>query len=113
MVAEIKYSVCPHPFKRPREARRVRDWCGMGKGQVWDGYRTGMGRVRDGMGSSTIGQGCYNKSHGSKNFQLFKKTQKITELHKLSMKIFTFFSKTPTGLFLNISMFTYSNNIQF
>ena len=73
VVAEIKYSVCPRPFKRPREARRVRDWCGMGKGQVWDRYRTGMGRVRDGTGSSTIGQGCYNKSHGSKNFQLFKK----------------------------------------
>ena len=22
--AEIKYSVCPHPFKRPKEARMVR-----------------------------------------------------------------------------------------
>ena len=25
VVAEIKYSVCPCPFKRPREARQVRD----------------------------------------------------------------------------------------
>ena len=36
VVAEIKYSVCPRPFKRPRVARRVRDWCGMGKGLVRD-----------------------------------------------------------------------------
>ena len=48
VVAEIKYSVCPHPFKRPREARRVRDWYGTGKGQVWDGYGMGMGQVWDG-----------------------------------------------------------------
>ena len=26
VVAEIKYSVCPRPFKRPREARRLKDW---------------------------------------------------------------------------------------
>ena len=25
VVAEIKYSLYPHPFMRPREARRVRD----------------------------------------------------------------------------------------
>ena len=42
VVAEIKYSVCPCPFKRPREARRVRDWYGTGKG--W----AGKGRVRGG-----------------------------------------------------------------
>ena len=44
MVAEIKYSVCPCPFKRPREARQERDWYGTGKGQESDGYGTGTGR---------------------------------------------------------------------
>ena len=33
-VAEIKYSVCSHPFMRPREARLVRDCYGTGKGQA-------------------------------------------------------------------------------
>ena len=35
VVAEIKYSVCPRPFKRPREARRLRD--GHGTVMGWDG----------------------------------------------------------------------------
>ena len=47
-MAEIKYSVCPRPFKRPREARWVRDWYGMGMGQVWNGYGTGKGQVKGG-----------------------------------------------------------------
>ena len=54
VVAEIKYSVCPCPFKRPREARQERDWYGTGMEQVRDRKVTGMGRVRDGTGSSTI-----------------------------------------------------------
>ena len=44
VVAEIKYSVCPCPFKRPREAIWVRDWYRTGKGRAWDGYRMGKGR---------------------------------------------------------------------
>ena len=54
VVAEIKYRVCPRPFKRPREARRVWDGYGTGMGRVLDGHGTGMGRLRDGTGSSTI-----------------------------------------------------------
>ena len=56
-MAEIKYRVCPRPFKRPREARQVRDGYGTGMGRVWDGYGTvkGWDRVWDGTGSSTIG----------------------------------------------------------
>ena len=36
VVAEIKYSACPSPFMRPREARQVRDRYGTGKGQLRD-----------------------------------------------------------------------------
>ena len=45
VVAEIKYSVCPRPFRRPREARQVRDRLGMGKGRVRD--QTGRDRELD------------------------------------------------------------------
>ena len=45
VVAEIKYSVCPSPFKRTREGRWVMDWYGTGKVLVWDGYGMGMGWV--------------------------------------------------------------------
>ena len=48
VVAEIKYSVCPCPFKRTREGRWVMDWYGTGKGLVWDDYGMVMGRIWDG-----------------------------------------------------------------
>ena len=35
-VAEIKYSACPSPFMRPREARHVRDRYGRGTGCLRD-----------------------------------------------------------------------------
>ena len=44
-----QYSVCPRPFKRPREARRVRDWYGTGKGWAGKGRVRGGG-LRDGSG---------------------------------------------------------------
>ena len=47
VVAEIKYSVCPHPFKRTREGRLVMDWYGTVMRRLWDGYGTVMGQVRD------------------------------------------------------------------
>ena len=49
VVAEIKYRVCPRPFQRPREARRVRDWYGTGKGRASKGMGKGggKGQVRD------------------------------------------------------------------
>ena len=48
VVAEIKCSVCPHPFKRTMKGRQVMDWYGTGEGLVWDGYGMGMGQVWDG-----------------------------------------------------------------
>ena len=51
---EIKYSVCPRPFMRPREALggqsgkgQVRDRQGTGKGLVRDRQGTGKGQARD------------------------------------------------------------------
>ena len=49
VVAEIKYSVCPHPFRRPREARWVRDLYGTGVGQVRDRERGGKGTDKGGV----------------------------------------------------------------
>ena len=42
---EIKYSVCPRPFMRPKEAQEGKT----GKGRVRDGG-TGKGQVRDQKG---------------------------------------------------------------
>ena len=53
-MAEIKYSVCPRPFKRPREAWRVRNWYWTGKGWAGKGREGGggKGRIREVKGTS-------------------------------------------------------------
>ena len=56
---ELDNSVCPRPFKWPREAKRVRDWYGTGKGWMGKGWASkgqvrggGKGRIREVKGTS-------------------------------------------------------------
>ena len=76
VVAEIKYRVCPRPFKRPREARRVWDGYGTGMGQVWDGYGTGMGQLWDGYGTVKGRDGELDNIGLTQNSTLFSKRVK-------------------------------------